>query len=67
MTTKNQTGKKIALTQIRSEIGRNPQVRATLRCLGLGRIGKKREHTVNPALMGIVDKVRHLLCVKEIN
>ena len=57
--------KKITVTQIRSEIGREPKTRKTLRALGLGRIGKTREYVSNPALLGLIKRVEHLLEVSE--
>ena len=39
---------KLKLTQIGSAIGQTPRHRGTLRALGLGRIGKSREHDDEP-------------------
>ncbi|KFZ39523.1 MULTISPECIES: 50S ribosomal protein L30 [Thermoactinomyces] len=59
--------KKLAITLKRSMIGRPESQRVTLRTLGL----KKREQTVthqdNPAIRGMLNKVQHLVEVKEIN
>lgn len=59
--------KKLAITLKRSMIGRPESQRVTLRTLGL----KKREQTVthqdNPAIRGMLNKVQHLVKVKEIN
>ena len=57
---------KVKLTQVRSAIGQSPRHRGTLRALGLGRIGKSREHDVTPTLQGMLRKVRHLVRVEEI-
>ena len=43
---------RLRLTQTGSAIGQSPRHRGTLRALGLGRIGKSREHDVTPALAG---------------
>jgi large subunit ribosomal protein L30 len=56
---------KIRLTQVRSAIGQSPRHRGTLRALGLGRIGKTAEHDENPAIAGMLRKVRHLVKVEE--
>ncbi len=56
---------KLKLTQVRSAIGQTPRHRGTLRALGLGRIGKTAEHDDNPAIAGMVRKVRHLVKVEE--
>ena len=57
---------KLKLTQVRSAIGQNPRNRGTLRALGLGRIGKSREHDSNPVIAGMLRKVRHLVKVEEL-
>jgi large subunit ribosomal protein L30 len=56
---------RLRLTQVRSAIGQSPRHRGTLRALGLGRIGKTAEHNENPAIAGMVRKVRHLVKVEE--
>jgi ribosomal protein L30 len=38
----------------------------TLCALGLGRIGKKKEFVLNPALIGMIKKVRHFVRVEKI-
>jgi large subunit ribosomal protein L30 len=57
---------RLRLTQTGSSIGQSPRHRGTLRALGLGRIGKSREHDATPALAGMLRKVRHLVKVEEI-
>jgi large subunit ribosomal protein L30 len=57
---------KLRLTQTGSSIGQSPRHRGTLRALGLGRIGKTREHDMTPVLAGMLRKVRHLVKVEEI-
>ena len=57
---------RLRLTQTGSAIGQSPRHRGTLRALGLGRIGKSREHDVTPSLEGMLRKVRHLVKVEEI-
>ena len=57
---------KLKLTQTGSAIGQSPRHRGTLRALGLGRIGKTREHDMTPVLAGMLRKVRHLVKVEEI-
>ena len=57
---------RLRLTQTGSTIGQSPRHRGTLRALGLGRIGKSREHDVTPSLEGMLRKVRHLVKVEEI-
>jgi large subunit ribosomal protein L30 len=57
---------RLRLTQTGSAIGQSPRHRGTLRALGLGRIGKSREHDATPALAGMLRRVRHLIKVDEI-
>ena len=56
---------KVRVTQVGSAIGQSPRHRGTLRALGLGRIGKSREHDEGPVLAGMLRKVRHLVQVEE--
>jgi large subunit ribosomal protein L30 len=57
---------KVRLTQIRSSIGESPRHRGTLRALGLGKIGRTAEqNSDNPAVSGMLRKVRHLVKVEE--
>ena len=58
-------GKKVIVTQVRGVSGRTKEVKDTLKALGLGRIGKKKEHTINDPLYGMLRKVRHLIRVVE--
>jgi len=59
-------GKKLIITQTKSTIGKQPKQKATLRALGLRRISSKRIHNDSPVIRGMIDKVRHLVDVKEI-
>ena len=59
--------KKIRVKLIRSTIGQKPRVRATVRSLGLRKINSTVEHEANPAILGMVSSVSHLLEVKEID
>jgi large subunit ribosomal protein L30 len=55
---------KLKITQTRSAIGQSSAHRGTLRALGLGKIGRTREHEETPALAGMLRKVRHLVRVE---
>ena len=50
--------------QIKSGIGFNEQQKATLKALGLGKIGRSRELPDNPAVRGMLAKIPHLLSVE---
>ena len=58
--------KKLKVKLVRSTIGALPAQRATVRSLGLRKIGSVREHEANPAVMGMVKAVSHLVSVEEI-
>jgi large subunit ribosomal protein L30 len=55
----------LRVTQRKSGNGANPRQRATLRSLGLHRIGHTVEVTDTPAARGMVQSVRHLVSVEE--
>lgn len=57
----------VRVTQTRSAIGQTQKHRGTLRSLGLGRIGKTAEHTVDPALEGKLRHVSHLVAVEPLD
>ena len=57
---------KVKLTQIRSLIGRPEKHRKIMRALGLKRMHMSVEHNMNPAIMGMVKKVPHLIHVEEV-
>jgi large subunit ribosomal protein L30 len=54
----------VRITQRRSRNGANPRQLATLRSLGLRRIGHTVEHRDTPQLRGMVHTVRHLVEVE---
>ena len=52
---------KVLVKQVRSKIGRDPRVVSTLKAIGLGSIGKKKELSLNPSVQGMLKKVSHLI------
>jgi large subunit ribosomal protein L30 len=58
--------KKIVIKQVRSSIGTKPKQRKTLVALGLRKINAEREHENSDVIKGMIDKVHHLVEVKEI-
>jgi large subunit ribosomal protein L30 len=58
--------KKLQVKQVRSSIGTLPKQKATLRALGLRKMSAERIHDDTPVIRGMIDKVRHLVAVKEI-
>jgi len=59
--------KKIKITQIRSVIDRPENQKRSLQALGLSKIHQSVEHNPTPQILGIVEKVKHLVTVEEIN
>ncbi len=57
--------KKIKITQTRSSIKRLQNQKRTLEALGLRRIGQVVEHEATPNILGMVNKVKHLVSVEE--
>ena len=58
--------KKLAITLTRSVIGRPEDQRITVRTLGLRKMHQTVVHNDNPAIRGMINKVAHLVRVKEI-
>lgn len=56
---------KIKVTKTRSAINRPARQKATLVALGLRKIGQTVEHDTTPNILGMVNKVKHLVSVVE--
>lgn len=63
---KEKATKRIAITQVRSKIGRPEGHRRTLRALGFTRHQQTRIHDDTPAIRGMIQQVSHLLAVQEV-
>lgn len=57
---------KVRITQVRSIIARPKTQRLTIQALGLGKINRSVEVENTPQIMGMVNKVSHLVTVKEL-
>jgi large subunit ribosomal protein L30 len=57
---------KLRITWIRSSIGYSESQKATIRALGLRRLGQSVERPDNDSIRGMVHKIRHLVEVEEI-
>ncbi|CCJ33293.1 MULTISPECIES: 50S ribosomal protein L30 [Caloramator] len=57
---------KLRITLVRSTIGKKPDHRATVRALGLTKIGRTVEHEDTPQIRGMVNKVKYMLKVEEV-
>ena len=58
---------KLKVTLVKSPISHNPTNRATVRALGLRRIGDSAEIDDTPALRGMVRAVRFLVATEEVD
>jgi large subunit ribosomal protein L30 len=54
----------IKIKQIKSRIGAPKSQKRTLDALGLRKIGRIVEHNDNPAIRGMVEKVKHLVKIE---
>ncbi len=59
--------RKLLVKQIRSTIGRPEVQKRTMRALGLRKMNATAIHGDNPAIRGMVSKVRHLVEVQELD
>jgi large subunit ribosomal protein L30 len=58
---------KLEVTQVRSTIGTKPKQRGTMRALGLRRIGHSNILEDTPDNRGQINKVPHLITVRQID
>jgi len=58
--------KKVKITQTRSIIGRPERQKRTVRALGLTKMHQSVEKEATPQVMGMINKVKHLLSVEEL-
>ncbi len=57
---------KVRITQIRSIIGRPEKHKRIVRSLGLKRMHMTVEHKADPSIIGMANKVSHLVKVEEV-
>ena len=65
MPKKEISGKTVRVTLVRSPIGYTKDQKKTVLALGLRRMHQTVEHTDNPAVRGMIQKVIHLVQVEE--
>ena len=58
--------KTIRVTQVASPIGRPRDQRATLIGLGLNKLNRTRELENTPAVRGMINKVKHLVRIEDV-
>ena len=56
---------KILVKQVRSKINCPLDQKRTMEALGLRKMGQVVEHDASPAILGMVNKVKHLVSVEE--
>ena len=56
---------KLKVTQIKSGIGKPGRQKRTLQALGIKRMHQTVEVTPTPQILGMIEKVRHLVTVEE--
>ncbi|GAB5523383.1 UNVERIFIED_CONTAM: hypothetical protein GTU68_054751 [Idotea baltica] len=57
---------KVQITQTKSTIDRPQRQKRTIQALGLGKINRTVEHELTPQIAGMINKVNHLVSVKEL-
>ena len=57
--------KTIKITQIKSAIGYTKNQKATIKALGLTKLNQTVTHKETPALLGMVNTVKHLLHIEK--
>jgi large subunit ribosomal protein L30 len=57
---------KYRITQTRSKIGSTKRQKATLEALGLRKMHQTVEQEGSPEIMGMINKVKHLVSFEEI-
>ncbi|MBQ7550012.1 MAG: 50S ribosomal protein L30 [Bacteroidales bacterium] len=58
--------KRVRITQVRSAIDRPLRQKRSLQALGLKKMHQTVEHNGTPQILGIVEKIKHLVTVEEI-
>ncbi len=56
---------KVKITQIKSTIDRSKRQKLTMEALGLKKINHTVEHEATPQILGMIDKVNHLVKVEN--
>jgi len=57
---------KIRITQVKSKNGKPERQKRTLEALGIHKLNHSVEHEATPPIMGMVEKVRHLVKIENI-
>ena len=57
---------KVSITQVKSAISQTSRQKKTIAALGLGKINRTVEKIMTPQIRGMINKVNHLIEVKEV-
>lgn len=57
---------RVRITQVRSTIDRPQTQKNAMKSLGLGKINRYIELEQTPAIVGVINKVKHLVKIEEI-
>ena len=57
---------RIKITQVKSIIDRSERQKRTMQALGLSKMNQRVEVEANPAIIGMVRKVNHLIAIESI-
>lgn len=57
---------KIRITQVKSKIGQPERQKRILEALGIKKMHQTVEHEATPQIMGMVDKLKHLVKVENV-
>jgi large subunit ribosomal protein L30 len=57
---------KVKVTQVKSVIDRTKRQKQTMIALGIKKINQTVEHEATPQILGMINKVSHLVVVEEI-
>ena len=57
---------KVAITQVKSTISQTSRQKKTILALGLGKINRTVEKKLTPQIKGMINKINHLVEVKEL-
>lgn len=58
---------KLKITKVKSTIGSTKRQKAIMEALGLKKLNQTVEHEATPQIVGMVNKMRHLITVEEVN
>ena len=58
---------KIKITQVKSGIDRSERQKLTLQALGLKKLNASKEVEATPQILGMVNKVQHLVTVTDVS